>query len=369
MRHHVPPIARIRLARSLPRLLAFPLLLLATGALAAAAWGLDLGISEAAGLALAALGVVLVAIGIVAAIVLLSLRLEVHEASIRLAWLGGERHYNLAQGPVTRVRLRGPDASDLRPRFRLIGWAVGSARLRGEEEIQVVRLAGTRTAILVPTDRGRLAIAPADEEKLLDALSRAARARQRLESIAPGEPTPEPVESASPGTDADDTRPAEAAATTVEIEPPILTGIERALLEQRLAEERAASAAAAEAGEQGTVDVPQQVPAGAESAEIGRSGHIAGRSGLRFGRPRPSIILAFLPLLGAGVAWGIGTVFGTYPDPSTDAGRLTALALVLAGPATSVGAIMARTWWPRLVGVVVFGGLAASVFIGRALLG
>jgi hypothetical protein len=30
---------------------------------------------------------------------------------------------------------------------------------------------------------------------------------------------------------------------------------------------------------------------------------------------------------------------------------------------------MARTWWPRLVGVVVSGGLLASVFIGRALLG
>jgi hypothetical protein len=41
----------------------------------------------------------------------------------------------------------------------------------------------------------------------------------------------------------------------------------------------------------------------------------------------------------------------------------------MAGPATSVGAIMALAWWPRLVGVVVAGGLAASVFIGRSLIG
>jgi hypothetical protein len=30
---------------------------------------------------------------------------------------------------------------------------------------------------------------------------------------------------------------------------------------------------------------------------------------------------------------------------------------------------MARVWWPRLVGVVVAGGLAGAVFVGRALVG
>jgi hypothetical protein len=57
------------------------------------------------------------------------------------------------------------------------------------------------------------------------------------------------------------------------------------------------------------------------------------------------------------------------PDPGTDLGRLIALGLVLAGPATTVGAIMARVYWPRLVAVVVAGGLATAVFVGRALLG
>jgi hypothetical protein len=357
MRHHAPPIARIHLARSLPRLLAFPLLVLVIAVLAAAAWALDLAGSEAGGIALAVLGAVLALAAIVGAVALLSLRIEVHEASIRLAWLGGERHYTLSRGPVTRVRLRGPDASRLRPRFGLIGWAVGSARLRDEEEIHVVRLARTRTAILVPTDRGRLAIAAADEEELLDALSRAARARQRLESIGPVDRTPEPVRAS----------PTEPAATTVEVEPPILTGIERAIREQRLAEERAAAAAAAAAEAHATPDIPQRAAAEPESGEPVTS--VAGRRGIRLGRPRPAVMLAFLPLIGAGAAWAIGAIAGTYPDPATDAGRLTALALVLAGPATSVGAIMAWTWWPRLVGVVVFGGIAASVFIGRALLG
>jgi hypothetical protein len=55
--------------------------------------------------------------------------------------------------------------------------------------------------------------------------------------------------------------------------------------------------------------------------------------------------------------------------PETDIARLTALGLVLAGPAASVGAIMALAWWPRLVGIVVAGGLVASVLVGRVLLG
>ncbi len=75
------------------------------------------------------------------------------------------------------------------------------------------------------------------------------------------------------------------------------------------------------------------------------------------------------PLIGAGSAWGAGLFAGGMPEAGTDLARLTSLALLLSGPATSVGAILARAWWPRMVGVVVAGGLAASVFIGRALVG
>lgn len=358
-----PPIARIRLARSLARVLAWPTLVAGTGVMAATSWLTGSFGTGTGGLLFAALGGVLVLIGIMVAAVLLSVRLEVHEAAIRVSWIGGERVYVLVRGPVTRVRLRGPDASSLRPRFGMFGWAIGAARLRDEEDIHVVRLARTRTAILVPTERGRLAIAASDEDALLDALSRAARARQRLEELigsapAGGEPEPPhagPIEAA------------DAAGPPVGVEPRVLTGIERALLERRLADERAAAEAA-----------PAEVEDGAEPelGDLARPPAVA--TGMRarvrqrriaLGRPRPAVAFVLLPLAGAGAAWAIGLGAGTYPGASTDAGRLTALALVLAGPVTSVGAIMALAWWPRIVGVVVGGGLAASVFIGRALLG
>ncbi|MBA2264727.1 MAG: hypothetical protein H0W10_08700 [Chloroflexi bacterium] len=86
-------------------------------------------------------------------------------------------------------------------------------------------------------------------------------------------------------------------------------------------------------------------------------------------RPRPRAAFVLLPLLGAGAAWGVGIAAGHMPEAGTDLARITSLALVLAGPATSVGALLALAWWPRIVGVVVAGGLAASVFIGRALIG
>ena len=125
-------------------------------------------------------------------VTLLSVRLDVGESAVQVSWIGGSRLYVLSPGPVTRVRLRGANASRLRVRSGAFGWSLGRAVLRGEEPIHIVRLAPTATAILVPTDRGRLAIAPARDEDLLDALSRAARARQQLEAQS-GEAA-EPVE-------------------------------------------------------------------------------------------------------------------------------------------------------------------------------
>ena len=115
-------------------------------------------------------------------VTLLSVRLDVGESAVQVSWIGGSRLYVLSPGPVTRVRLRGANASRLRVRSGVFGWSLGRAVLRGEEPIHIVRLAPTATAILVPTDHGRLAIAPARDEDLLDALSRAARARQQLEA-------------------------------------------------------------------------------------------------------------------------------------------------------------------------------------------
>ena len=86
----------------------------------------------------------------------------------------------------------------------------------------------------------------------------------------------------------------------------------------------------------------------------------------RLALPRRSTAFALLPLVGAGAVWGAATM-RPPAGRATDLAKLAALALVLSGPATSLGAIVARTWWPRLVGVVVAGGLVASAFIGRAL--
>src|SRR5262245_43122267 len=168
------PIARVKLARSLPRLLALPLILVALG-LGGAGAGAFL-VAGVPGIALIVVGVLVALVGVAAAVILLTLRLDVEEALVRASWLGGGRAYALSPGPVTRVRLRGPNASRVRVRSGPFGWGLGRAVLRGEESIHIVRLAPTATVILVPTARGRLAIAPARDEDLLDALSRAARA-------------------------------------------------------------------------------------------------------------------------------------------------------------------------------------------------
>jgi hypothetical protein len=342
------PIARVRLARSLPRLLVLPLLLLIAAGIAIAA-GL-LAVPGAAGLVTAAIGGVLGVIGLSLMVVLLSVRLDVEESAVRVSWIGGRRVYALRPGPVTRVRLRGANASRLRIRSGAFGWGLGRAVLRGDEAIHIARLAPTPTAILVPTDRGRLAIAPASDDDLLDALSRAARARQRQEAqiaAAAAPPEPEPAEVPPP-------------------EPRPLTGIERAMLEERLAAEQAAAILAEPAAAEEATAAPA---AEAEAAEPEAVAPIPTTRRPRVDLRQPGTRAAFvlLPMLGAGLAWLAGIAAGRMPESGSDLARLTSLALVMAGPATSVGAVMALAWWPRLLGVVVTGGLVASVFIGRAL--
>jgi hypothetical protein len=356
MSDRVPPIARIRLSRFLPRLLVFPVLVLLAGA-GAAGVGL-LQVPGIVGMVVAGIGAVVIIIALAAILILLSIRLDVEDAALRLGWIGGERVYQLSAGPITRVRLRGQNASGLRARRWGLGWQLGAAVLRNEEQIEVVRLARTPTAILVPTERGRLAIAAADEGVLLDALSRAARARQRLEELTREEP-PDVVP--------------ETSSTPVEIDPGLMTGIERAVYERRLAEEeREAAMTGAEAGPPDNVVRPAALPAPAEAETAEPEPRRTRRRLPRpswTARPGPSLVLLFLPLLAAGMAWAAAIVLGRMPEPGTDLGRLTALGLVLAGPATTVGAIMARVYWPRIVGVVVAGGLATAVFVGRSLLG
>ena len=371
------PIARVKLARSLPRLLGVPLASFVVAGTAIAA-GL-LVVPPPAGFALIAAGAVLAAVALALMVVLLSVRLDVEESAVHVSWIGGGRVYLLSPGPVTRVRLSGPSASPLRVQSGALGWGLGRAVLRDEEQIQIVRLARTPTAILVPTDRGRLAIAPTRDNDLLDALSKAAHARQRLEAQGAETAEPPEAEAAAIAPTTTDEAPPEIEAREVPEPPHVMTGIERALLEDRLGRERAdaeLAAAAAAAAELAAAQVDADPVAGAAppvqevELEVVAPPPSAGpEARVGFQRTRVRAAFVLLPLLGAGLAWGIGVVTGRMPEPGSDLARLTSLALVMAGPATSVGAIITMAWWPRLVGVVVTGGLVASVFIGRALFG
>ena len=355
-------IAHVRLARSTWRLLLVPAILAALGLLAIAVGRvLDPGV----GIAVAAAGALAIVVAVLGGASLLSVRLEVDLAVLRLHWLGGERRYVLLRGPVTRIAVRGPSASALRPRFGLLGWGLGAARLRGQEEIELIRLAPSRSVIAVPTDRGRLAIAPTSEQELLAALAGAARVKQRLDEMT-GRFGQRPALRGEP-----------AAATQMPAEAP--TGIERALLEGRLAAERARA--------EEDDGLPRPEPAAATSVEaaelpppivVERAGRVRPRRRTEWSRPgwmaaaaarRPArdLLVTLVPILAAGVIW-MAAGLGRQLDGDTSSTRLLILSIALAGPVATLGALMARAAWPRLVGLVLLSGLGALLLIGRSLI-
>lgn len=352
-----PPIARIRLARSPPRLIALPLVLVATG-VAAAAGALRADGPAAIGLAVG--GSLLMLVAIAVGIVLLSIRLDVDDAGVRLHWLGGQRRYGLARGAVTRVTLRGRNASSLRPSLGAFGWAIGPAKLRKDEAIDVVRLAASPTAIVIPTARGRLAISVTDEQQLLDALGSAARARHRLDELAR---TAAPVKAIEP-------LPAPAAG------PAELTGIERIRLAERMAAERAAALegaeaerrAAAAAAEAGAEDA-REAAGDAEPARTGtpETRAAAGRR-VRIPLPGARAAAVIAPVLVAGALWNLILAAERLPELDGTRLRLLTTAFIIAGPGASIGAAIARIWWPRLVGLVSLTALFALALLARAVL-
>ncbi len=382
-------IDRVRLARSLPRLLAAPLLAIVFGGVLIGMGLLLLGGTP--GIAVAAGGIALGVLGLVGAAVPLSVRVDIEESIVRVRWLFGRRVYLLTPGSLTRIHLHGEGATPLRSGFRF-GWALGPAILRNVEEIHVVRLAPTETVILIPTARGRLGIATSDEQHLIDALTRAAHARARAEEEA--------LEEAQETEEAP-TLPAPAG---VEVfDPRLLTGIERRLYEESVARQAAEAPAPSPAAMEpepipevepapqpipsaeprgifrrpswarrrpsgASAGMPAMAPASSASVTAARRGMPERVRAIPLSRPRPSWLLPLVPLVAAGAAWAAGVYLGRMPEAGSDTARLTALALVLAGPGTAIGVLMARTWWPRTVGVVVMGGLAATAFIGRALL-
>jgi hypothetical protein len=376
-------IGTVRLARAPLRLLVMPLAIGLVGGTVTAAGVLTggaIGISALSG------GVILLVLAAYLAAMVLSIRLEVEAGSLVLRWLGGSRRYALVRGSVTRVTVLGSTAAPLQRGFTATAWGIGVARLRGEERIELVRLAPTATMILVPTDHGRLAIAAAADDQLLGMLSTAAR----LQSSTPL-PTFRPAEPAAPEPSI---VPASAAEAAPVEQPHIMTGIERALLEERLAAERAAALAAAEAERQAAEAAGEAAPVMAEAAvvaEVAASAPAAPamapsrarrRQRARWQQPAwlrlpawitlPPLAVQVVPVLAplatVAVIW-IAALVGGNLDAATPEARYLFLGLVLCGPVAALGMLIARAWQPRLSGLVAFSAFAAQALLVRVLIG
>lgn len=358
MPDEVVSIARVPLARAPRRLVAAPLLAIALG-IATVAVALLLGGWAGIGLGLAGLATVALAAWL--AVILLTIRLDVEVSAVHLHWLGGERRFSLVRGPVTRVALRGPDAVPFRARFGAFGWIMGRATLRRDERIEVVRLAPTDTVIVVPTEGRRLALAPRSEGELIEALTLAARVQQRLDAARPRHPLPVPVPAPMPVAP-----PPEPVA---EPAPRVLTGIERVELEQRLAAQRAAALVAAEAERRAQEEArAAAVPPLPVVASAPR--RLPSLTRPTWARPTRTdfaeLGIVLLPTLLAGAGWLYALVHGLDQLPTA---RHLGMALVLAGPIATVGAIAARFWWPRLAMLVLSSGAFALALVAGSLLG
>ncbi|MEP7041371.1 MAG: hypothetical protein ABI864_07320 [Chloroflexota bacterium] len=370
-------ITSVRLARDRVRLFVAPVvfLLIAT----AAVFG-GLLVRGPGGISLIAVGGLAALVAAYLVALVSSYRLLVEPGVLRLVWLGGERRFRLVRGPVTRVAVRGENAASLTPRFGGFGWAVGPAMLRGDEPIELIRLSRLPPLIVAPTDHGRLAIAAAVESDLLAAMTHAVRLQERLDEVASrrAAPAPPPPPEVAP-------RPA------APVVPRILTGIERTLIEQRLAAERAAAHVAAEAERAGaaaavvyeTAPEPEQAPPPTDtSAEevpppVTRPRIARLRERTQWRRPawlsvpEPATLLAALPialpLVGAAIAWTAVTVTGRPALPIAEA-RILLAALALVGPLGAAGGLIARAWYPRLGGLVMTSSVAALAILTRTIL-
>ena len=359
------PITLVPLARDRLRLFAAPAIFLALAIAAGAGGLLATGPARISLLGLAGLATLA---GIYLASLVSSYRLLVEPGGVKLRWLGGERRYRLVHGSVTRVMVSGRGAAALHPRFGALGWAVGPAVLRGEEPIELIRLSIRPGLILVPTDRGRLAIAARVESDLLEALRHAVRLQERLDEVTARRRMPAPAAEPPPA-------PAP---------PRVLTGIERSLIEQRLAAQRAAAAAAqaadvASAAEMASGQPTTMVGAPAEAAGVAGAAARAIRRKELARRVRPSWLtvpgpatvaaampIAF-PLAAAAIAW-IAVVVTGRPVLPADEGRLLLLGLALVGPMGALGGFIARTWYPRLGGLVSVSAIAALAMLTRTIL-
>ena len=364
-------LARIRLWRSVPALLAIP----GAGSLAglvvvaAAAFGGPV-LAGWPGIALAAGGFGLLLTSVTLGASRVTLRLDVEVAGLRIHGLGFDRRYALVPGPVSRVTLRGRRSVPFRMEGGALSWGLASARLRGSERIDILHLGLPDTAILIPTDRGRLAVSPMSESTLLEALTAAVQLQRRLGQVvgdARARVSPPPPPAPAP--------------------PRQLTGIERRLLEERQRSEatQADGWAPAEpdmAVAEAPVAAPTLLPVppsetvvaittSAQVVLVGRRRRPApptivpafGAGWLSGGR----LAVVFGPLTAAAFAWLAAASAGLTERPST--GDPLGLALLLGGPLTALAAFVAFSSWPRLAGLASVSAAFGMLLVLRAALG
>ncbi|MGH2484330.1 MAG: hypothetical protein ACRDE9_07720 [Candidatus Limnocylindria bacterium] len=343
------PLARVALARDPRRMLAAPALLVLLGA-ATAALGPIVGGALLFGLV--AVGGALAAIGLWLAIRILSLRLVVEPDYLHLKGVGTDRRYHLIRGDMNRLATAGPRKVNLRVRLGSLGWAVGRTALAAGESVEVIRLAATPSVILVPTERGRVAVAVASEAAFVDALRAAAhtRAERRisaagapLATLSPaGQPAPalQPAPAFPPapafrGAPTFEPMPAPQPLPAFErpTQPRPLTGIERMWLEDRLARERRAAITGArdeQAAASFTASVAALAPAG---ATVVPSLHAA--------VPAPAATVASAAVVSAAVVSTVVPAVSAIPAAAT-AVAAAATATPSAPPRTFPGVIPRR---------------------------
>ncbi|HEX6140317.1 MAG TPA: hypothetical protein VF013_07655, partial [Candidatus Limnocylindria bacterium] len=160
------------------------------------------------------------------------------------------------------------------------------------------------------------------------------------------------------------------------------TGIERAILEERLAAERAAAIVAAEAERLAAAAAARE--AAAQTVEPAEAEARPARRERRPRRAKPEArpvrswaplrglasryAVAALPVLAAAALWLAALAAGRLQLPDVQM-RALALAVVLAGPGGALAAAGARAWFPRLAWLVTLTALLALSLIGTALLG
>ena len=316
-------------------------------------------IASGAGLAipLAVAGAILAVEGTYLGIRQLTIRLEVEPGIVRLRGLGVNKRYLLdPQGSLARLRTETAGERWLRSgRGLLLGYGAGQATLVGGEVVDLVRLAPGPAVILIPTDRGRLGVVPADEAELVKAIVTAVREAPPLPMAV--EPPPVPVILAPPAA---------------------MSGIDRAEREDRLVGERSAAEAGA-AAERAAATMAASVAALPPLADGSLPRVVRPRvappprrrlSAAEAGRPSwylsPGELTAVaLPTLAAVVTWVVVRAVG----PSTLPLDVLVATVILAGPFSSVAAYMTIPRWPRLAGLTSASAIAALLLVLRAAAG